>query len=164
MDEITKFRKQMKKTIDDAVNPYKTKIMVHKMKSIIANKPVHPEENKLLSEGLEAVASIGESTFAVSTPRRFRLWATEKRIPFRDDSVDRKAWNKKQPTFFGNEEFEPVEEFRQHGYGAWHIGSAISELKKEGRDVFIVNAPRNRRFLFASRKDKLKQKMKELMQ
>jgi hypothetical protein len=164
MDEITKFRKQMKKTIDDAVNPYKTKIMVHKMKSIIANKPVHPDENKILSEGLEAVASIGESTFAVSTPRRFRLWATEKRIPFRDDFVDRKSWNKKQPTFFGTEEFEPYAEFKQHGYGAWHIGSAISELRKEGRDVFVVNAPRNRRFLFVSRKDKLKQKMKELMQ
>jgi len=153
------FAEKLKKVREEAQIPYKTQIMVHKLKRIM-QEPVKTEaekkafqekskqEDKILSEGLSAVASIGESTFAVSTQKRFRDWAEHKGLRHEEFSVDRKDWNKKEPFQRDGKFFVPYEEFRQTGYGAWHIGGAIDGLRQQGRDVLIVDGSRNRRFLF----------------
>jgi hypothetical protein len=139
--------------------------MVHRLKRIMIEpakseeekkvfKQKTKEEEKIFSEGLEAVASIGELNYAVSTPKRFREWARSNKLKYEDSSftIDRKSWNNKEPIEEGGKWWIPVEEFRQTGYGAWHIGSRIDDVKKEGRDVFIINTSRNRRFLFKEAK------------
>jgi hypothetical protein len=153
------FEQKIKKVREEAQAPYKTRIMIHRMKQILAQpkkedtlevKKKVEQENKVFSEGLEAVASIGESTFAVSTPRRFNDWARHNDLRNENSyfGIDRKEWNKKVPIERDGKFFVPYEEFSQTGYGAWHIGSAISGIKAQGRDILIINTPRNRRFLF----------------
>jgi len=169
MTEI--FEQKIKKVREEAQAPYKTRIMLHKMKQILAEpkkednfevKKKTEQENKVFSEGLEAVASIGESTFAVSTPRRFNDWArhNDLRNEESDFTIDRKDWNKKVPIERDGKFFVPYEEFSKTGYGAWHIGSAISGIKAQGRDILIINTPRNRRFLFKEvKKEELENKV-----
>jgi hypothetical protein len=89
---------------------------------------------------------------ATSTPHRFEQWATK--YGYRNEffDVDRQSWNKGEPIEREGKLFYPYDEFRQTGYGAYHIGSKISELKREGRELIIVNSSRNRRFLYATAK------------
>jgi hypothetical protein len=158
------FAQKLEQVKEEAKAPYKAQIMFHHLKRIMAEPPKTEaekkafqertkEESKILSEGLEAVGHIAEMGHAVSTPRRFGLWAEEKGINHDYNVfIDRKEWNKKKPIEMGGKWWIPAEEFRQHGYGAWHIGSAIDEIKKEGRDVFVVDGQRNCRFLFKEAK------------
>lgn len=170
------FKTEIERVRKEAQAPFKTQIMVHQFKKLLDMpkletpqqktqwKAQQEHESKIFSQGLEAVASIGESTFAVSTPKRFEKWAKEKGISQETDlDIDRKAWNKREPFVFGGKEFLPVEEFRQHGYGAWHIGSRIDEIRREGLEPFVVDARRNRRFLFKERKAELKDKIRGLV-
>lgn len=160
------FKEKLEKVKEEAKIPFKTKIMVHQMRKIMtmpkleteeekkAFKEQQKRESKIFKEGLEAVGHIAEMGHAVSTPRRFGLWAEEKELRHEtsDWTIDRKAWNKDEPIQRNGKWFIPHEEFKQTGYGAWHIGSRIDELKREGRDVLIIDTPRNRRFLFKEAK------------
>ena len=169
----TAFAEKIKKVREDAQAPYKTQIALFQMGKILT-EPIKPakektaeevkkekEESKILSEGLEAVASLGEISYAVSTPKRFSEWAEHNKLHHEEwDMIDRKDWNKNSPIKVGDEYFIPVEEFSQHGYGAWHIGDRINGLQKEGREVLIVDTRRNRRFLFKkAKKEELERKL-----
>ena len=154
------FAEKIKKVRHEAQEPVKSQIAFFRMKKLLSETPKKPEEKtleekrkeeeteKIFSQGLEAVASIGESTYAVSTRKRFDDWASHHNLKHEYRWVDRKAWNKDEPIEKDGKFFVPEEEFKAHGYGAWHIGSKIDEVRKEGKDVFIIDAPRNRRFLF----------------
>jgi hypothetical protein len=154
------FAEKIKKVREEAQEPVKNQIMMFRMKKLLSETPKKPEEKtleeknkeketeKIFSQGLEAVASIGESTYAVSTRKRFDDWASHHNLKHEYGMVDRKEWNKDEPIERNGKFFVPEEEFKAHGYGAWHIGSKIDEVRKEGKDVFIIDAPRNRRFLF----------------
>lgn len=158
------FAQKIEQVKEEAKAPYKAQIMFHHIKRMMAEPPKTEaekkafqektkEESKILSEGLEAVGSLAEIGFAVSTPRRFGEWAEHKGIKHDYNIwVDRKDWNKGKPFEKGGKWWIPAEEFRQTGYGAWHIGSRIDGLKKEGRDVLVFDAPRNRRFYSKRRK------------
>jgi len=156
------FQEKIKKVREEAQTPYKTQIMAYKIKKLLA-EPIKVEKTfeekkkekkteKILSEGLEAVASIGESTFAVSTRKRFKDWAEHKGLRHEEFWVDRKSWNKGEPIQKNGKFFIPHEEFKKVGYGAWHISSEIDKLKAEGRDVLVVEGQRNFRFLFKEAK------------
>jgi hypothetical protein len=107
------------------------------------------EKADIIRDGLDALASISESCHAVSTKRRFETFAQDHSIPF----FDREFFDRKEDFFFEDKRFQVVGEFRQHGYGAWHIGSRISDLKKQGREILIIDVCRNRRFLLAEVQD-----------
>jgi len=107
------------------------------------------EDQQIISEGLSALASINESCHAVSTKNRFRDFCCEKEI--RCLETDLNFSDLKEGFDFGDQQFDLYEEFRQTGYGAWHIGSAISELRKQGKNILIINGKRNRRFIMIER-------------
>jgi len=110
------------------------------------------EDKKIMSEGISALGSLMEITHAVSTEKRFQEWTDKFGYRNEEWDVDRKSWNKGEPVEREGELFYPHEEFRKRGYGAYHIGSEISQLQKEGRKLLIVNSSRNRRFLYATAK------------
>lgn len=159
------FEQKLEKVKKEAETPYKTRIMVHRMKQILTEPPKTEkekrefkekvkEEEKIFSAGLEAVKSLAEIGHAVSTPKRFQKWADlyGYKIEFWD--IDRKSWNKGEPIDRDGKLYYPYIERKQTGYGAYHIGSDISTLKKEGRELLVVDSRRNRRFLYATAKPK----------
>jgi hypothetical protein len=158
------FAQKIEQVKEEAKAPYKAQIMFHHLKKIMAEPPKTEaekkafqektkEESKILSEGLEAVGRLAEIGFAVSTSKRFGEWAEHKGIKHDYNIfIDRKDWNKGKLIEMDGKWWIPAEEFKQTGYGAWHIGDRINRLQKEGRDVFVLDAPRNRRFLFKEAK------------
>ena len=157
------FQQKIERVKQEAQEPYKARIMLHHLKRVMEGvktpkeqetfKEKSKEENKILSEGIEAVGSLAEIGYAVSTPRRFGDWARHNDLMHETDVfVDRKSWNKKEPITRNGKTFVPYEEFRQTGYGAFHIGSAIKGIQSQGREALILDAPRNRRFLYKETK------------
>src|SRR3990167_7750236 len=107
------------------------------------------ERTQILRDGLSALASINESCNAVSTKREFLEFTESRGLELIERDFN---WKDLKDGFYlvNSEEYRKfalVEEFRQTGYGAWHIGSRISGLQERGKKVLIINGKRNRRFL-----------------
>jgi len=107
------------------------------------------DKSRIIQEGLSALASINESCHAVSTKKRFRDFTEGKGLECIERDFNRS--DLRDGFFLVNldsyRKFELLEEFKQTGYGAWHIGSRISELREKGETPLIINGRRNRRFL-----------------
>ena len=107
------------------------------------------DKNRIIREGLSALTSINESCHAVSTKKRFRDFTEGNGL----ECIERDCNHSdlRDGFFLVNSDsyrkFELLEEFRQTGYGAWHIGSVIEEVRKQGKNILIINGRRNRRFL-----------------
>ncbi len=107
------------------------------------------EQTQIVREGISALNSIDESCNAVSTKKRFIDFSERKGLELIERDFN---WRNLEDGFFliNSEEyrkFELLEEFKQTGYGAWHIGSRISTLIERGEHPLIINGRRNRRFL-----------------
>lgn len=148
------YAKDIKEKIKAEQERVKTMGSVRMLQDVLEGRS--PEEikksQKIISEGVKAIGSMMSIQHAVSTALRFEKWADERGIISRQqDLIDRQAWNKGEPIFFGGKNLYPVTEFKQTGYGAWHIGSEINKKVREGKQILIINTRRNRRFLYAER-------------
>ena len=119
---------------------------------VIKGEPIEKikENKRIMEEGFSALASLTEVSHAVSTQKRFREFAEKHGYDAIESSVNRDDWNKARPFFYNGKNYFPYQEFKQSGYGAYHIGSTLEELKSKGRTPLIVDGNRNMRFVFAT--------------
>jgi len=126
---------------------------------VIKGEPIEKikENKRIMEEGFSALASLTEVSHAVSTQKRFREFAEKHGYDAIESSVNRDDWNKARPFFYNGKNYFPYQEFKQSGYGAYHIGDALDTLKSKGRTPLIVDGNRNMRFVFATADPKVTQ-------
>lgn len=111
---------------------------------------IQEDKREILMDGLSALASIKGSCHAVSTKNRFNQFCKNNSVEYIERDFN---WRDLKEGFeFDGREFEFYQEFRQTGYGAWHIGSAIDGVREKGKNILIINGRRNRRFLMIERR------------
>jgi hypothetical protein len=115
---------------------------------VISGKKTEEEfkrEDKILSEGLSAIASLAEEAEAIRSPKKFSEFAERKNITLlhRDHVDDEIELHGKKFVLYANR--------KQTGYSARHIGSIIEGLKRKDSQVVVIDLPRNRRKVFGEK-------------
>lgn len=90
--------------------------------------------------------SLAREAYTISTPNRFRSFCLEDQIKH----VEKDYLETKECIIHEGKVFEFYAIRKQTGYSAKHVSSIIDGIRDQGREVLIIDLPRNIRKIFAS--------------